>query len=381
MRLHPSFTICVGLLMLAAVLPACNRQDPNTLVTSGQIEGVSIGAGSRIGGRVTEVLFKEGDRVKKGDVLVRLDDSEPRAAVAAAEAQVAQAQALLAKAETGARPEQIAQVEAAAQGAQEQLKMAQTGSRSQEIRAAAAAADVAKAMRDQARAEFDRVKKLFDDKAVSQQVYDQAKHAAEAAEANYKAANEQRELVAKGARDEQIGMAKAAYDQAAALLSEVRNGTRTEDLEAARAMKKAAESELERAKVALSEMVITAPRDAIIESMDIRPGDIVRPGAIAFLVDPDDLELVLYVSAKALGFLKLGQEVPLQADSHGGEVFKGVITQIATEGEYTPRNLQTQEERVRQMFGITLKLDSAGGKLRPGMSVTAKLSLTGQAAS
>ena len=87
--------------------------------------------------------------------------------------------------------------------------------------------------------------------------------------------------------------------------------------------------------------------------------------------NPDHLELKVFVSAYILGHVHLGQNISLTTDSHGDEEFEGEIVFIATEGEYTPRNLQTQEERVQQMFEVKLRLDSYDGKLKAGMTATA----------
>jgi HlyD family secretion protein len=92
---------------------------------------------------------------------------------------------------------------------------------------------------------------------------------------------------------------------------------------------------------------------------------------VATVADPNDLKLYVYVSALMLGQLRPQQKVELTADAHGDQKFEAAIVQIATQGEFTPRNLQTKEERVQQVFGVKLKLDSAGGRLRAGMTVTA----------
>jgi HlyD family secretion protein len=157
------------------------------------------------------------------------------------------------------------------------------------------------------------------------------------------------------------------------MLDELRAGPRAEDIAAAKAALAVAKADVQRAETALSEMVITAPMDGLVESIDVRAGDLVRPGAAVRMVNPDDLELNVYVSAAMLGHLQVGQEIPFTTDSHGGERFTGAISHIASEGEFTPRNLQTEEERVQQVFKVVLKFDSAGGKLRAGMSATAHL--------
>lgn len=359
--------------IILAIFAGCNGGNNGFVEVTGQIEAVSVGVGSRVGGRVVEVLVEEGDAVRQGDVLVRLDAAEAQATLAAAQARLAQAQATLDKAEAGPRPEEIQQAEAALAQAEEQYRLAMTGSRTQEKGAAAASAAAARARRDEARIEFERVKKLAGGSAVSQQKYDQAQHALEAAEALYKAARERQEIVVEGARTEEIAMAKAARDQAQAFLDQLRNGVRKEDLEAARALRDAAAADVDRTQALLDEMAIMASQDGVVESIDVHPGDLVKPGSVVSIANPDDLELFVYVSAAMLGHLRTGQKVTLTTDSHGAERFEGTLTFIASQGEFTPRNLQTKEERVQQVFGIKIGLDSAGGRLRAGMTATAHL--------
>lgn len=362
-----------GLLFVVLTVAGCNGRDLGMVEVTGQIEAVNVAVGSRVGGRVSDVLAEEGARVKQGDVLVKLETDEAEAAIAAAQARLAQAEAALAKLEAGARPEEIRQAEAAAARAEAQYQMAQKGSRRQEVRAASAAVDAARAARDEAQTEFERVKKLREGSAASEQLYDRAAHALEAAEAQLRTAMERLDIAVEGARSEEIAMAKAAYEQAAAARDLIKNGARKEDIDAARALRDAAAADVQRAKIAAKEMIITSPRDAVVESLDIHPGDIVKPGAVASLVDPEDLEVYIYVTAFTLGKLSIGEKIVLTADAHGDEQFGGTIAQIASQGEFTPRNLQTKEERAQQVFGVKVKLDSAGGKLRAGMTVTAHL--------
>jgi HlyD family secretion protein len=351
----------------------CESGPTGTLHVTGQIEGVAVSAGSKIGGRVAEVLVREGDAVKSGQVLVRLDDADARAVVAAAKAKLAGTEAMLAKLEAGATPEQLRQAEAAAKAAEEQYRMAERGARGEEIRAVAAAVDGARAQRDNAELDFRRIERLYAEQAVSQRQFDQARAMYDAASAQHRAAAEQHAMAVKGAREEEVGMAKAAFERAQAALDEVRKGAREEDLASARAARDAAAADVLRAETAAGEMVITAPLDGVVETIDIHPGDLIQPGPVVKIVNPEDLELMIYVGAAMLGQLRVGEQVTLTTDSHGDETFHGEITYIAAQGEFTPRNLQTQEERVQQVFGVKLRLDSAGGKLRAGMTVTAHL--------
>lgn len=360
-------------LVLMLFLSGCGAYNDHLIKVTGQIESDSSHAGSRTGGRVIEVLVREGDYVEVGDVLLLLEDDEVRAVVAAAEAKLKQAEALLDKLTTGATEEQLAQAESALRAAEERLRMVERGARAEELRAAIAATDGAKAQLDVARSDYERLLRLYEQDVVPRRQFDQAKATWEAADAQFKSAREQQELVQLGAREEEIAMVRADRDKAQAFFNELQRGTRTEDLAAATAARDAAKAEMNRAAVALQETRITAPISGIVESLDLRPGDLMRPGPAVRIVDPEHLELKVFVSAALLGHVRVGQVVDFTTDSHGTELFHAVIQRIATEGEYTPRNLQTQEERVQQVFEITLELDSAGGRLRPGMAATVLL--------
>ena len=190
-----------------------------------------------------------------------------------------------------------------------------------------------------------------------------------------RAASEQANLVKEGTRQEDIDAAKAALDRMQAQLDEAKKGPRKEDIDAAKALLDAAKADEARAQTALDETVVKSPRDGVVESLDVHPGDLVKPGAIVRIVDPEDLDLIVYVSAGVLGQMRLGQSVKVTTDSTGDEVFTGTVSRIAEQGEYTPRNLQTQEERVQQVFGVKVDLTSNGGKLKAGMSATAHIDL------
>lgn len=362
-------------LIALSLLAGCKRENRDALSVTGQIEGIYVDAGSRVGGRIAEVKVEEGDRVKAGDVLVTIEADEAEAALQAAQAKVSQAEATVEKLKAGATEEQLRQAEAAFAQTEQQYQMALNGARVQEVGAAQAVANAAKAQRDQARSDYERIKRLYERDAVPAQRYDQARNAYQAAQAQYTATTEQSSLVESGARKEEIAMAQAARDRAKAALDEVRRGPRDEDIRVAESVVDAAKADAARAESVLREMAIMAPRDGVIETIDIHAGDLVKPGSIVRIVDPEDLELMVYVSAGVLGYLRLNQEVSITTDSLGDERFTGTVVQIAQQGEFTPRNLQTEEERVQQVFGVKIALTSNGGKLKAGMTATAHLPL------
>jgi HlyD family secretion protein len=359
----------IGLCLLA--LSACEPMQGIGMPITGQIQGNGVDVGSRVGGRVAEVPVREGDTVQAGDVLLRLEDADAQALVQAAEADLARAESLVSKLDTGATEEQLRQAESAAKTAEERLRMVENGARDEDLRAAKAAADAAASQSANTKADFERMDKLFARGAVSKSEYDRVRTAMDTMSAQHRVAKERLDALTNGARVEEVAMAKSDFERAKAALDEVKRGPRDEDKAAAKAARDAAAAAVERARVNLREMTVVAPSKGVVESLDLRPGDLVKPGAVARIIDPDDLKVTVYMGAALLGSIKLGQKIPLTADAHGSERFEGEVYFIATEGEYTPRNLQTQEERVQQVFGVKLRLDSNGGKLRAGMTVTA----------
>lgn len=373
-KLFPRACALIPVIALTAVtLSACSFSRNDSLEVTGQIEGNPIRAGSRVGGRVIEVLVNEGDAVAKDQVLVRLEPNEAQARYDAAAARVVQAQAMYDKIRKGAREEEIRQAAARVNEAEQHYNMALEGARSQEIAKARANLETAKANLDETMLIHERAVRLRNEGAVAQSELDAAFNAKEAAKGQYDAAREQLGLLVEGTRDEEIRMAQSALELAQAQYDELKNGAREEDVESTRAAVELAKADLALAEVSLDEMTIRAPMNGVIESLDVHPGDLVGPQPILELLDPDDLEVTIYVSAALLGKLRIGETVSLSTDSHGEERFEGQIIHIANSGEFTPRNLQTQQERVQQVFGVRLKLDSHEGKLRPGMTVTARL--------
>ena len=142
----------------------------------------------------------------------------------------------------------------------------------------------------------------------------------------------------------------------------LREGTRPERIEQARA-------QLADIDAQLKEMRIVAPGHSILEILSVKVGDVVPANReVATLILPDHLWIRVYVPATWLGDLRLGQKAELRVDGINNRVFQGVIEQINREAEYTPRNVQTAEDRVRQVFGVKVRLDNPDGALRAGMS-------------
>lgn len=335
---------------------------------SGTVEARTIDVGSRVGGRVKAVLVKEGDKVDAGQPLVELEPADLPAQRLMAKAQLDQATATLDKLKNGARPEEIEQAKARAQTAAAALEETRVGARSEEIAGARARLVATQVAADKAKLDADRARRLFDTQAISRAELDDAEAASKGAMAQRDALAQALDQLENGSRREDIAQAQARAVEAHASAKLVVLGSRVEDIQAAQAEVEAAQGRVDQMDVLLGELVIRAPRASHVESLDLRPGDILGPNATAgSLVEDDQLYVRIYVPETQLGFVHAGQEVPISVDSFPGRTFRGVVEHVNQVGEYSPRNLQTADERANQVFATRVGLHQ-DGDLRAGMA-------------
>jgi HlyD family secretion protein len=174
-----------------------------------------------------------------------------------------------------------------------------------------------------------------------------------------------------GARREQVAQATARAAEQRASEQLVVSGSRVEDIRAAAAQVKGAQGKLDQIRNMIDELAIKAPVAARVEALDLRPGDIVAPNqAAATLVEDDQLYVRIYVPETELGHVAIGQQVPIRVDSFPDQTFRGVVQHINSVGEYSPRNLQTSDERADQVFATRIGITSVGDRLRAGMAAT-----------
>jgi multidrug resistance efflux pump len=210
------------------------------------------------------------------------------------------------------------------------------GPRREEIDAAKHDWEALAAESDQARVDAKRAEELFAQKTISATEHDQAVTRASTLEKN-------------------VAAAKSRYDLLLA-------GTRAERLAQVRA-------ELAETDANLREMSIVAPSNSVLEVLSVKVGDVLAPNqALATLLLTNHLWVRVFVPEPWLGHIQLGERVTVRVDSDPGKDFSGVVEQIARAAEFTPRNVQTVGERIKQVFGIKVRLDNREGKLRAGMS-------------
>lgn len=341
---------------------------------SGTVETREIQIGSKIGGRVTEVPVEEGQIVKAGTVLVRFECDELKAQRAQAQATVEQAQADFDKMLRGNRPEEVVQAEATARAQQAAFEAARNGPRRQEIDQAQA--DYAAAQADASNAEtfYQRMQKLVATDTISRQQFDDARDKRDAAAQRAESARQRFALLQAGTRSEDLRAAEDKYRQAQAAAILERKGFRREDVEAARGRLDQAQGQVAELDARLREAELTAPADAVVEVVSVRPGDLVPAGRIVIsMLEASQLWVKVYVPETDLAHVRLGQQATVRVDSFGNRAFEGHVGQIASQAEFLPRNVQTKSDREHEVFGVKVYVDNSQQTLKSGMSATVHL--------
>ncbi|NOZ30186.1 MAG: HlyD family efflux transporter periplasmic adaptor subunit [Chloroflexi bacterium] len=400
--------VIVGLLLVP--LHSLARPQQRVVVTaSGTIEAEEVKISSETGGRVVSVFANEGDPVEEGQLLVQLDDSLLVAQVGEAEAAVASARAMLAETKSGPRPSEIAAARAEVQRAQAELAGARAAyQHAQElletphdliaqIDDAKARIELAEAQLGQAQARYNAAKALrdgatggSDEDKTKRAVYEQQMVAAQA---SIEAAEEAKKgaqallaaledirrnplsLIAEVHRTEgQVKIAEAGLALAQAKLDALLAGPRMEEIVAAEAQVQQAEAALHLVQVQREKLSLRSPISGLVTSRLVDPGELAAPGAVLMTVaDLDQVTLQIFVPTGRIGHVKLGQKAIVKVDSFPDREFHGRVVYIADRAEFTPKNVQTQEDRVQTVFAVKLQLENPEHLLKPGMPADATL--------
>ncbi|MEO8495320.1 MAG: HlyD family efflux transporter periplasmic adaptor subunit [Planctomycetota bacterium] len=355
--------VLVGLLVYSQM-----RVEP--LKVSGYVEADEIRLGSRVGGRVKAVHCQEGETVTAGTLLVELEEFDLLARKAEAAAQVAASGAELARLKNGFRAEEIAQAQARVEGLAAKHKILVDGPREEEINAARARRDLAIAQVERAKRTYDRLMDLFttENGSVTREEIDRSTEEVKVTQDTQRVREEELKLLEKGSRAEEIAVAAAELKEAEQALQLVTAGNRPEDIAQAEASVAAVQAALVAIEVQLNELQIRASVDGVVEAIDLQPGDMIAAGApVLSLMDTRTLWVRAYVPESRLN-IAIGQEVRVTADSFTSESFRGKVTFISRQAEFTPRNAQTPEERSKQVFRIKVTLLDGLDRLRPGMA-------------
>jgi HlyD family secretion protein len=299
--------------------------DADVLRASGTVQATEAQVGFQAAGRIAGIGVREGDRVEAGAEIAVLDRAEAEARRAQAKAGVQAARALLRELESGARREELAQARAALEGARQKL---------------------ADAERDHARAQT-----LFAGGAVSREALDKAGLALRLAGSQEAQALEQLRLLEAGPRRERIEAQRAQLAQAEAALRSI--------------------------DALLENLTVRAPFAGVVTVRHREPGEVAPAGSpVLTLMDPADRWVRIYVPGDRIGAVKLGTGAQITADTYPGRSYPGEVIFIASEAEFTPKNVQTTEERVKLVYAVKVRISGdPGHELKPGMPADVRLEL------
>jgi HlyD family secretion protein len=348
---------------------------------SGHIEVTEVDMSFRIAGHVAKLFVDEGMKPKKGEVLAELDQEILKARRDQAEAQVRELEAreaslaMTIKIKEEVLDADINRARAGVKAADARYQSLRTGSREQEIAEAAAARDQAKFESENRERDFQRMKELFSSHIISASQYDAARTSAEAARAAYEAALERYKLVKAGPRDELVSEGKANLASSSASLVAAEAGRKEVeklklDLQALQAQRNQAKALLAIAEEDLKKSRLYSPFDGFVTVKDVEEGEYVQAGTpVITVADLDEVWVKTYVPETQLGKVYLGQKAEVISDSFPGKTYPGTVTFISPEAEFTPKNVQTQEERVKLVYRIKVTLRNPKQELKAGMPV------------
>ena len=356
-----------------------------SIPVSGNLELTLVDLSFKIAGRMTELNVREGDFVKKGQVIARLDPvqlreqrSRDQALVAGAQSNYSQLTTSIAFQEATLESD-IAAHRAEVNQAQAKLDAMLAGSRPQEIQEADGAVTDAKAQVDLARADWERAQTLYKNEDISTSQFDQARTKFNSANAVLQQAQQKFDLVKAGPRKEDIagGRAEVAHAQAGVATAEANRlelQRKEEELVARRSEIDRSRAQAAMSQAQLDDTVILAPIDGVVLVKSAEAGEVLAAGTTIVTVgDLDHPWLRAYVGETDLGRVKLGTKVKLSTDSYPGKTYDGVVSFISSQAEFTPKQIQTKDERVKLVYRIKVDVDNGNHELKNNMPVDAEI--------
>lgn len=299
-----------------------NNNESNSIEASGTIESVNVTVSSKTSGQIKQLYFNEGDRVKKGDLLVEIDHD------------------LL--------DIQLRQSEAGVDLANAQLKLLRSGARKEDIRQSEELVKQGKINLDLAKLDRDRAEELYRQNAGTEKLYDDTK-------ARYE-------------------LALAQYNSARENLQKVKSIIRPEEIESAQANLKKAISAVDMLKKNIEDCRIYSPLDGFVSKKFVEAGEMIAPtGSLLRVSNLETVHLVIYVPETELSKVKLGQNAEIKIDAFKDKVYTGKIIFISPEAEFTPKNIQTPEERTKLVFAVKIEIANPEFELKPGLPADAKV--------
>lgn len=382
-----SSIVILGALIAAAVYATWGARghSPDHIVISGNIELTEVNIAFKTAGKLVERAVNEGDEVRKGMIVARLDREQlihqrdrERAALAASEALLAEAQTAV----TWQKQMLVADIEqrnAELASADAHLRELSNGSRPQEIQEAKSAVEAAQAEFDRAKKDWERGQKLHNDDDISTAQFDQFRTRFESAEASLRQAKERLSMVEAGPRHEVVDGARAQLSRARASLkvgqaNELETNQREQEVVARQADIRRGAAQIALIDAQLEDTIAISPIGGVVLDKSADVGEVLAPGTTVLTIgNLRQPWLRGYISERVLGRVKIGSPVRVTTDSFPGKVYAGRVSFIASEAEFTPKQIQTQEERVKLVYRIKVDIDNPQQELKNNMPVDAEI--------
>ena len=319
-----ALNLFLSLIVISFIVGCGSGNNKNKIKASGTIEATNVTVSSKVSGQVTRLLFNEGDEVKAGDTLMTIDHD------------------LLSI--------QLKQAEAGADAAQAQLALLIQGARKEDIKQAEDAVSQANVNYDLASTNKERIDRLYKAKSITKQQYDDATAKYDITKAQLNSANENLKKLKNLARPEEIKQAKANYDRQIASVDLLKKN--------------------------ISDSYVTAPINGFIVKKFVEAGESVAPlSSLVMLSNLSYVDLVIYVSETDLGKVKLGQSAVVSVDSYKNKTYEGKVIYISPSAEFTPKNIQTKDERTKLVYAVKIHIHNSSFDLKDGMPADAMIKL------
>jgi HlyD family secretion protein len=301
-----------------------NHRDDGSMLLSGNVEITETNVGFKIPGRVTEIPVEEGSVVEEGDVLAKIDGAELSSVVAQNRASLQEASARLSELKEGSRTQEIEQAKSNVIAQEAELK--------------------------RVKQDYERADVLYKNGAISKAQFDTSRSAYDVRVATHKSAQEALSLAQEGARKEDIKIGEHRVEHARAGLA----GSETR----------------------FNDTVIYAPIAGVVLRKNFEVGETVSQGMPVFTIgDLKSPWIKVYVKEDKIGLIKLRQKAQISVDSYKGKTYEGIVSYISSEAEFTPKTVQTPEERVKLVFGVKIRIKNENDELKPGMPADVKIAL------
>lgn len=308
--------------IIVFVISGCWDNNGDVIEASGTLEAVEVNIASKMSGQLLVMKVREGSTIVRGDTIAMIDHA--------------------------VQSIQLQHADAGIDLARSQYDLLRNGARAEDLRSSEEVVRQAESGYQSAKADFDRVKELFATHAVSKKQYEDAESRHTITLAQYNAARQNLQKLRQFARPEEISAAKARMDQAIAQANLIRKQ--------------------------ISDSYIISPARGTVTYKPVEEGELVNPGTVIVrLSQLERMELMIYVKETDLGKVKLGSAAEVFIDAYPDKKYPATVIYISPVAEFTPRNVQTKDERTKLVYGVKLEVENSSGDLKSGMPADALL--------